>query len=239
MLAATRIGAIHIVVFAGFGAGALADRLGMAGARAVFTADVTWRRGREVPLKEIVDQALAGGVPSVERVVVLRRGTTEPPMTPGRDIWWDDFLALANGQSDSHEVMESNEPAFILATSGTTAKPKLAIHTHGPYQVGITSTGQWCHGLRAGDVWWATSDIGWIVGHSYIVYAPLLRRCDDDRLRGGARSSLARDGVPDHRGEWCHRHLHLADRSPLAHEVRERTSPETRPFLGRARGLRW
>ncbi|MCX2727612.1 acetate--CoA ligase [Thermomicrobium sp. 4228-Ro] len=174
MLAATRIGAIHIVVFAGFGAGALADRLGMAGARAVFTADVTWRRGREVRLKEIVDQALASGLPSVERVVVLRRGASEPPMTAGRDIWWDDFLSLADGQSDSHEVMESNEPAFILATSGTTAKPKLAIHTHGPYQVGITSTGQWCHGLRAGDVWWATSDIGWIVGHSYIVYAPLL-----------------------------------------------------------------
>lgn len=174
MLAATRIGAIHIVVFAGFGAGALADRLAMAGARAVFTADVTWRRGREVRLKEIVDQALASGLPSVERVVVLRRGASEPPMTAGRDIWWDDFLSLADGQSDSHEVMESNEPAFILATSGTTAKPKLAIHTHGPYQVGITSTGQWCHGLRAGDVWWATSDIGWIVGHSYIVYAPLL-----------------------------------------------------------------
>lgn len=174
MLAATRIGAIHIVVFAGFGAGALADRLSMAGARAVFTADVTWRRGREVRLKEIVDQALASGIPSVEHVVVLRRGPNEPPMTPGRDRWWDDFVALGNGQDDRYEVMESNEPAFILATSGTTAKPKLAIHTHGPYQVGITSTGRWCHGLRAGDVWWATSDIGWIVGHSYIVYAPLL-----------------------------------------------------------------
>lgn len=174
MLAATRIGAIHIVVFAGFGAGALADRLAMAGAKAVFTTDLTWRRGREVRLKEIVDQALASGVPSVERVVVLRRGTTTPPMTPERDIWWEDFLSLAAGQDDRHEVMESNEPAFILATSGTTAKPKLAIHTHGPYQVGIRSTGEWCYGLKQSDVWWATSDIGWIVGHSYIVYAPLL-----------------------------------------------------------------
>ncbi len=188
MLAATRIGAIHIVVFAGFGAGALADRLAMAGARAVFAADVTWRRGREVRLKEIVDQALATGIPSVERVVVLRRGSTEAPMTPGRDLSWDDFLALGHGQDDRHEVMESNEPAFILATSGTTAKPKLAIHTHGPYQVGITSTGRWCHGLSARDVWWATSDIGWIVGHSYIVYAPLLL---------GA-TTIAYEGALDH-----------------------------------------
>lgn len=174
MLATTRIGAIHIVVFAGFGAGALADRLSLAGAKLVFTTDLTWRRGREVRLKEIVDQALASGVPSVERVVVLRRGTATPPMTSERDMWWEDFLSLAAGQDDRHEVMESNEPAFILATSGTTAKPKLAIHTHGPYQVGIRSTGEWCHGLKQSDVWWATSDIGWIVGHSYIVYAPLL-----------------------------------------------------------------
>lgn len=174
MLAATRIGAIHIVVFAGFGAGALADRLGMAGARAVFTADVTWRRGREVRLKEIVDQALAAGLPSVERVVVLRRTASELSMTPGRDLTWDEFLALAPGHDDRHEAMESNEPAFILATSGTTAKPKLAIHTHGPYQVGIRSTAEWCFRLEPRDVWWSTSDIGWIVGHSHIVYAPLL-----------------------------------------------------------------
>lgn len=174
MLAATRIGAIHIVVFAGFGAGALADRLSMAGARVLFTTDLTWRRGREVRLKEIVDQALATDVPSVERVIVLKRGHTEPPMTEGRDHYWDEFLAGATRGDDHYQVMESNEPAFILATSGTTAKPKLAIHTHGPYQVGICSTAEWCFGLHAQDVWWSTSDIGWIVGHSYIVYAPLV-----------------------------------------------------------------
>lgn len=174
MLAATRIGAIHIIVFAGFGAGALADRLSMAGARVLFTTDLTWRRGREVRLKEIVDQALATVVPSVERVIVLKRGHTEPPMTEGRDHYWDEFLAGATRGDDHYQVMESNEPAFILATSGTTAKPKLAIHTHGPYQVGICSTAEWCFGLHSQDVWWSTSDIGWIVGHSYIVYAPLV-----------------------------------------------------------------
>src|SRR5438876_5011220 len=95
-------------------------------------------------------------------------------MTAGRDIYWEEFLALGAGQSDEVEWMESNEPAYILATSGTTAKPKLAVHTHGGYQVFIHSMGRWVFGLKPTDVWWSTSDIGWVVGHSYIVYAPLI-----------------------------------------------------------------
>ena len=98
-------------------------------------------------------------------------------MTPGRDISWDQFLAQAEGQSNEYTRMEANETAFILATSGTTAKPKLVVHTHGGYQVGIHSMAQWCFGMKPTDVWWAMSDIGWIVGHSYIVYAPLLAGC--------------------------------------------------------------
>jgi acetyl-CoA synthetase len=90
---------------------------------------------------------------------------------------WDAFLAGGAGQSDRHEPMESNEPAFLLATSGTTAKPKLAIHTHGGYQVHVASMAKWCFGMKPSDVWWATSDIGWIVGHSYMVYGPLLVGC--------------------------------------------------------------
>ncbi|MBX6342653.1 MAG: AMP-binding protein, partial [Thermomicrobiaceae bacterium] len=190
MLAATRIGAIHIVVFAGFGSGALRERIQLAGARAVFTSDVTWRKGREVRLKEIVDAALEGGDLPVERVVVHRRGASEPPMTPGRDLDWADFLALGEGQDDTHESMEANEPAYILATSGTTAKPKLAVHSHGAYQVGIRSTAVWCFGLQPTDVWWSTSDIGWVVGHSYIVYAPLLIGC----------ATIAYEGALDHPG---------------------------------------
>jgi acetyl-CoA synthetase len=177
MLAATRIGAIHLVVFAGFGAGALGDRIQMAGARAVFAADVTWRKGKEVRLKEIVDAALETAGRSVERVVVLRRAAGPVQMRPGRDMWWEDFLRLADGQDTAHAVMEANEPAYILATSGTTAKPKLAVHTHGGYQVHIRSMGEWVFGLKPTDVWWSTSDIGWVVGHSYIVYAPLLLGC--------------------------------------------------------------
>ncbi|MGH2508632.1 MAG: acyl-CoA synthetase, partial [Ktedonobacteraceae bacterium] len=174
MLAAVRIGAIHVVVFAGFGAQALSDRVQASGARLVFTADVTYRKGKDVPLKGIVDAALATGCASVEHVVVLQRTNGEVAMQSQRDSSWQEFLRGAEGQSGSYVAMESNEPAYILATSGTTAKPKLAIHTHGGYQVHIYSMAKWMFGLQPTDVWWSTSDIGWVVGHSYIVYAPLL-----------------------------------------------------------------
>ena len=190
MLAAVRIGAIHSVVFAGFGAGALADRISASGSRWVFTADVTYRKGGEVALKEIVDDALRTAGETVERVVVLQRATAGATMEPGRDLGWDEFQSMADGQAGSFERMESNEPAYILATSGTTAKPKLPVHTHGGYQVGIYSMGRWCFGLNPADVWWSTSDIGWVVGHSYIVYAPLLFGC----------TTVAYEGAYDHPG---------------------------------------
>ncbi|MGH2587715.1 MAG: acetate--CoA ligase [Dehalococcoidia bacterium] len=190
MLACTRIGAIHIVVFAGFGSGALAERVRLSGARALFAADITWRKGREVPLKGIVDEALTLGGEAVERVVVLRRGDSDVPMQPGRDIEWQAFLALGEGQDASLAVMEATEPAYILATSGTTAKPKLAVHTHGPYQVHIHAMAKWVYDLRETDIWWSTSDIGWVVGHSYIVYAPLLVGC----------TTIAFEGAMDHPG---------------------------------------
>ena len=190
MLAATRIGAIHIVVFAGFGSGALGDRIRASGSKAVFTADRTFRKGKDIPLKATVDQALAAGDHSVERVVVWKRGDAEVSWTAGRDTTWEDFLAAGRSESGAHVRLESNEPAFILATSGTTARPKLAVHTHGGYAVHIASMGDWCFGLRESDVWWSTSDIGWIVGHSYIVYAPLLAGC----------TTIAYEGALDHPG---------------------------------------
>jgi acetyl-CoA synthetase len=186
MLACARIGAIHLVVFAGFGAGALGDRLRLAEAKALFCADTTYRKGKDVPLKGIVDEALET-VPSVRTVVVLKR-QPESAMTSGRDINWEQFLAGAAGKSDVVEWVEANEPAFILATSGTTAKPKLAVHTHGPYAVYVLAMGEWVFGLSQDDVWWSTSDIGWVVGHSYIVYAPLLSGC----------TTIAYEGALDH-----------------------------------------
>jgi acetyl-CoA synthetase len=174
MLATVRIGAIHVVVFAGFGMQALSDRVQASGSRLVFTSDVTYRKGKDTQLKEIVDGALEISSGSVEQVIVLNRTGTPTSMQPGRDITWQEFLRYAEDQKGDYVPMESNEPAYILATSGTTAKPKLAIHTHGGYQVHIHSMGQWVFGLKPTDVWWSTSDIGWVVGHSYIVYAPLI-----------------------------------------------------------------
>ena len=184
MLATVRIGAIHSVVFAGFGAKALSDRIAASGSRLVFTADATYRKGKNVRLKEIVDEALVSGGSTVEHVVVLDR-TSEPAPKHARDITWADFLARGAGQSADWTSMEANEPAFILATSGTTARPKLAVHTHGGYQVHVHSMGRWMFALRPTDVWWSTSDIGWIVGHSYIVYGPLLSGCTTVVFEGG------------------------------------------------------
>jgi len=184
MLASVRIGAIHSVVFAGFGSKALGDRIQASGSRLVFTADITYRKGKETRLKEIVDDALANTETAVERVILLKRSSAPVAMKAERDISWEEFLAHAAGHSDDYVEMESNEPAFILATSGTTAKPKLAIHTHGGYQVHIHSMGKWMFALKPTDVWWSTSDIGWIVGHSYIVYAPLIAGCTTIAFEG-------------------------------------------------------
>ena len=184
MLGAIRIGAVIIVIFAGFGSGALGERVRLAGAKVLFATDVTYRKGKDVPLKEIVDDAVAAA-DSVKRVVVLRRSTTDIPWTEGRDLEWHDFLAGAAGHDDGHVELEANEPAYILATSGTTAKPKLAVHTHGGYQVYVYSMAKWMFGLKPSDVWWSTSDIGWVVGHSYIVFGPLLVGCATIAYEGG------------------------------------------------------
>ena len=144
MLATVRIGAIHSVVFAGFAAPALADRIRASGSRLVFTADVGYRKGAEVDLKGIVDATMALGCESVERVVVLGRKQGDLALEAGRELSWEEFLERGKGLSGGYEPMEANEPAYILATSGTTATPKLVVHTHGGYAVGVYSQGKWC-----------------------------------------------------------------------------------------------
>ena len=189
MLATVRIGAIHSVVFAGFGAGALAERIKSSDSRVVLAADVSYRKGTEVNLKEIVDSALEMGGEAVEYVVVLRRNENST-VSSDREIGWDEFLERGRGHNGDHVSMEANEPAYILATSGTTAKPKLTVSTHGGYQVHVHSMGRWVFALQPDDVWWSTSDIGWVVGHSYIVYAPLL----------AGSTTIAYEGALDHPG---------------------------------------
>ncbi len=189
MLACARIGAIHSVVFAGFGEGALGQRIRLSGSKAVFVSDSTRRRGKVVPLKHIVDAALAAGDHEVEHVIVQRR---EPDAAPAGDgeIDWDDFLAAGASESGAYAELAATDPVFILATSGTTATPKLVVHVHGGYMAGLEAMGRWVYGLDRSDVWWSTSDIGWIVGHSYIVYGPLL---------AGA-ATIAFEGSLDHPG---------------------------------------
>ena len=177
MLATVRIGAIHSVVFAGFGHGALADRVVASGSRLILTADITYRKGNDVALLSIVRDAVRVANTQqpglVERVIVLRRANPAPALQAG-ELDWQEFLAAGEGGDGRHVEMEANEPAYILATSGTTAKPKLAVHVHGGYQVHIVAMGRWVFGLRREDIFWATADIGWAVGHAYTVYAPLI-----------------------------------------------------------------
>lgn len=197
MLACARIGAIHLVVFAGFGSGALSERIRLAGARYLFAADLTYRKGHAVPLTDIVAEAVSVAADVVEHVILLTRGST-PVVGDLKFTPWSEFLAAGVGASSDHAVMDANDPAYILATSGTTAKPKLAVHSHGAYQVGIYSMGQWCFGMKPSDIWWSTSDIGWVVGHSYIVYAPLLTGC----------TTIAYEGALDHPGaDAFYRHI--------------------------------
>jgi len=196
MLATTRIGAIHSVVFGGFGYGALADRISDAESKIVVTADVGYRRGKTINLKGVVDEALKISGKSVQKVIVLKRGEKEPPIMPGRDILWEEAIEKGKDVKADVEKMRADEPAFILYTSGTMAKPKGTVQPHGSYQVYIYAMGKWVYDMHETDVWWSTSDIGWIVGHSYVVYAPLLFGC----------STIMYEGVPDHPAPdiWWH-----------------------------------
>lgn len=171
MLACARIGAPHSVVFGGFSAEALRDRINDAQAKVLITSDGSFRRGSVVPLKENADTALAGAG-SVEHVIVVQRTGSEVHMQEGRDLWYHEEMQKAAVECPPEE-MDAEDMLFILYTSGTTGKPKGVVHTTGGYMVGVSTTHEWIFDLKEEDVYWCTADVGWITGHSYIVYGPL------------------------------------------------------------------
>ncbi len=174
MLACAKLGAVHSVVFAGFSADALSSRIGDSESKVVITADGSWVNGRVFPLKDIVDEAIRFS-PSVENVIVVRNTAQDVEMTAERDHWYHDLCALpiARGHCETVQV-DAEDPLYILYTSGSTGKPKAIQHVHGGYMVGIHSTLKQCFDMRDEDRWWCTADPGWVTGHSYLVYGPLL-----------------------------------------------------------------
>ncbi len=187
MHACARIGAIHSVVFSGFSAMALADRINDAEAKVLVTADGMYRRGKVISLKSTADEAV-NQAKSIEKIIVVKRaGMADVPMTNGRDYWWDELMKEAEPYCEP-EPMQSTDPLFILYTSGTTGKPKGVVHSTGGYLVWAWASLKWAFDLQPDDIWWCTADLGWITGHSYIGYGPFLH----------GLTQIMYDGAPDY-----------------------------------------
>jgi acetyl-CoA synthetase len=206
MLACTRLGAPHSVVFGGFSAESLRERTNDCGAKVVITADGYWRRGNIVPLKKTTDEAVEE-CPTVEKVVVLRRvgDKAQIKMQAGRDVWWHDLMASASSDCPA-EPMDAEDPLYILYTSGSTGKPKGILHTTGGYLTGVYATAKLVFDFKESDLYWCTADVGWVTGHSYVVYGPLANGATVFMYEGspdwGRTPEGADAGAPDRGRFW-------------------------------------
>ncbi len=186
MLACARIGAIHTVIFGGFSADSLKDRINDSQVKLLITADGGYRRGKIIPLKETSDNAVAD-CPSIEHLIVVKHAENDITMKEGRDVWYHDAIDGVDEYCEP-EQMDAEDILFILYTSGTTGKPKGIVHTTGGYMTGVTATTKWVFDLKETDVFWCTADVGWVTGHSYIVYGPM----------ANAATQVMFEGTPDY-----------------------------------------
>ena len=238
MQACARIGAIHSVVFGGFSAKSLQERIIDAGAVAVLTADGQFRGGREIPLKPAVDEALAlGGCESIKSVVVYKRTGTAVQWNARHDVWLHDLM---NGQSDTCEPtwVDAEHPLFILYTSGSTGKPKGIQHSTGGYLLWTILTMKWVFDYKPTDVFWCTADVGWVTGHSYVTLRTAGLRRDRSRVRRRAGLSRRRTLLENDPGSQGRRVLHRAHGDPLADQGRRRPAEKIRPVLACASSAR-
>ncbi len=236
MLACARIGAPHTVIFGGFSAEALSGRINDCGAKVLITADGGYRRGKEVGLKHHADEAMAS-TPSIEAAIIVSRIGRGVHMVPYRDHWWHEIVDRQSEDCPPVPV-ESEHMLYLLYTSGTTAKPKGILHTTAGYLLGTSFTHEMIFDLKPDDVYWCAADIGWVTGHSYIVYGPLANGATGVMYEGAPDTPVLGSLVADRRGVQGLHPVHGADRDPGVHEAGPRVPCRARPLVAARPRLR-